>query len=142
MKKRILITDDSSSLRSIISRYLSDLPDCEFLFAGDGAEAERLLQEGVVLDQEIHLIILDWMMPNITGFQFLKKIREIPAYSGKPKIIMLTAETYASQAEACLKYNVTAYLTKPFSREELRDVVEKVLAQITAENEGETRHAV
>lgn len=148
MKIRILITDDSSSLRAVIHRYLADLPDCEFLFAGDGIEAERHLQEGAVLGEDVHLILLDWMMPNFTGYEFLRKIRQTPMFSKDPKIIMLTAETFVSQAEACLKFNVTAYLTKPFTKEELTQVVSQAIAEIRqGSNSGDTgsqdvRHAV
>lgn len=137
-KLRILVADDSAHLRKIILRYLRTTFDIESLEAGNGAEAEALLQESLLYETEIDLIFLDWMMPEVTGYEFLKKIRGIERFSTQPAIIMLTAETYPEQIAACLKYDVARYVTKPFTEKDLVDAVHAALAK-KAERIGVSR---
>lgn len=131
----VLIIDDSSSMRRIVLRALDGL-DALFFEAGDGLEGETVVQEQAFLDQPIDVVILDWHMPNLTGLQFLQDLRSADAFKSRPAIVMLTAETYPEQIQACLKYGVSAYVLKPFEASELRTAVERALA-------GErSRHAV
>lgn len=125
---RILIVDDSPSLRSVIKGFvLKILPDAIISEAGDGIMAEVVLQEGFVLGEPIELIFLDWMMPRLSGRDFLANIRNIDQFKKAPDIIMLTAETYPEQVNSVIKYNVTAYVTKPFSLEDISAAIDKVL---------------
>jgi two-component system phosphate regulon response regulator PhoB len=73
----------------------------------------------MMIDAPIHVVFLDWMMPEVTGFEFLKKIREIDMFKVNPQVIMLTAETYSDQINAAIKFDVASYETKPFTQEEL-----------------------
>ncbi len=129
---RILIVDDSSNLRQVIRRYLEAAKGDEYHFefeeALDGSEAERKLQEGLIFDQPIDIVFLDWMMPTMTGHQFLEKIRSIEVFSKKPSVIMLTAETNSEQINACLRYKVSKYIIKPFTQEMLTSVLLEVIA--------------
>ncbi|MGK5087138.1 response regulator [Bdellovibrionota bacterium FG-2] len=128
-QKRILVVDDSGSLRRIIKNYLEQgFPEAIFYSAENGDLAERLIQEQAVYGEPIDVVILDWMMPDVSGYEFLKRIRSVAAFSKLPKVIMLTAETDPTQVEACLKYNIEAYLTKPFSQQQIIDAVKHVLA--------------
>lgn len=115
--------------------YIGRHLQCVFYEAEDGIQAEHVLQECHAFGEPIDLIVLDWMMPKLDGFGFLKKIRATEIFKVEPKIIMLTAETYATQIEACLKYGVSFYLTKPFTEDELSEAVKSAL-------EGELKHAV
>lgn len=132
LKLNILIADDSPTLREVIKRQIEKILfekkiDAEFYVAGNGAEAELILQESLLSDNFVDLIFLDWMMPEMSGFEFLQKIRSISLYRDVPDVIMLTAETYSEQINACLKYNVTAYVIKPFVQKNLQDALEIVL---------------
>lgn len=128
IRKRVLITDDSPTLRELIQLYLSEaFPDCTFLEAGDGEEAERLVQEAAIFDEPIHVLFLDWMMPKMTGFELLQKLRSTPQFQHSPKIVMLTAETYAEQEAACREYGVSDYVTKPFTQEQIVSVLKPLL---------------
>lgn len=129
MKKKILLVDDSPNMRNIVRRFLtSQNVDCEFTEAGNGEEADRLLQEHYALDRPFDLVVLDWMMPKFSGYEFLKKMRSVEMFRETPAVIMLTAETYAEQIEACLKFGVSAYLTKPFTEEQIATKVKEVLS--------------
>ena len=129
---RILIVDDSSNLRQVIRRYLTmaQNSDYQFVFeeAPDGAEAERKLQECMIMGEPIDIIFLDWMMPTMTGHELLQKIRSIEVFKEQPRIIMLTAETNSEQINACIRYNVSKYIIKPFTQEMLATVLHEVLS--------------
>jgi DNA-binding response OmpR family regulator len=117
---KVLIVDDSENLRKIAIRYLKTAGiEIEFFEAGNGAIAEEVLQEQMLIDAPIQVVFLDWMMPEVTGFEFLKKIRAIGMFKKSPQIIMLTAETYSDQINAALKFDVASYVTKPFSQEDI-----------------------
>lgn len=124
---RILVVDDSKNIRQVIRRYISPEFHAEFSEAGNGEEAERTLQEQHLAGNPIDLIMLDWMMPKMSGFELLQKIRHTEVFANSPRVIMLTAETFSDQINACMKYGVSAYLTKPFTEQELNQAIQKVL---------------
>ena len=101
----ILICDDEKDIVNALKIYLSD-PDYTLFEAADGQEALRLLSE-----QEVHLVLLDIMMPKMDGMTALAKIRE---RSNVP-VILLTAKS--EDADKILGLNVGAddYITKPFN---------------------------
>ena len=137
-KIKILICDDSQSMRSIVHGFLSErAQDFELVQASNGLEAEEIIQEAVITGEEIDVIILDWMMPKVSGKELLERIRSIPAFENMPKIVMLTAETYPEQVEACMKFGVSAYLTKPFTQDDLLKATGKALDDLE-----ELKHAV
>jgi CheY-like chemotaxis protein len=135
---RIMIVDDSKNMRQIVSNALSGIPGVELFFAGNGEEAEAILQENRVLETPIDVVMLDWMMPKMTGYEFLKKVRETELFSFRPRVVMLTAETYSEQMNACLRYDVSAYITKPFTKEDILATVLRVAKEV----ELEVKHAV
>lgn len=134
---RILIVDDSASLRTVIMRYIkesfNESPnksiDAIFFEAGNGEEAEKVLQECFIVGTPIDVMILDWMMPKMSGHELLKKIRNTEIFMLKPEVVLLTAETYSEQINAVARFNVWAYLTKPFTQQDLaavfRDLLER-----------------
>lgn len=124
----VMIVDDSSNLRKITMRYLKAIrPDFEFLEAGDGLEALEKLQDHHIQGKSVDLVLLDWMMPRVSGYEFLKSIRSTEVFKENPKVIMLSAETYPEQIEASLKYNVSTYITKPFDQNTLKLAVIKAV---------------
>lgn len=129
---KILVVDDSPSIRKVIKGYiLKELPDAEIFEAGDGIIAEVILQEGYITDAPIKIIFLDWMMPRLSGKDFLANIRNIEHFKLMPQIIMLTAETYPDQINSVIKFNVSAYVTKPFSAEDIAQALKKVITSDT-----------
>lgn len=105
MTKTILIVEDQQVLREIMKEYLLD-EGYEVLEAGDGSQALRLFQE-----HEVHLIILDIMLPELDGWSVCRRIRKV---SNVP-ILMLTAR--ADEDDTLLGFELGAddYVVKPCS---------------------------
>ncbi|MBI3654544.1 MAG: response regulator [Acidobacteria bacterium] len=82
---------------------------------GDGALAYQALQE----KDAPHLVILDWMMPNLDGLELCRKLRQDPTKQST-YIIMLTAKSEKKDIITGLEEGADDYITKPFDREELR----------------------
>ena len=101
----ILICDDERDIVNALKIYLAD-PSYTFIEAYNGLEAVKAVQE-----QEIHLILLDIMMPRMDGMQAMVKIRE---YSNVP-IILLTAKSEDTDKILGLNVGADDYITKPFN---------------------------
>ncbi|MTK12211.1 MAG: response regulator transcription factor [Clostridiaceae bacterium] len=108
-KQKVLIVDDEKEIRDAIEIYLKG-SDIDVLKAGDGLEALDILEK-----ENIHLIILDIMMPKLDGIRTCLKIRE----SKNIPVIMLSAKS--EDADKILGLNIGAddYITKPFNPLEL-----------------------
>ena len=134
-KLRILLVDDSQSIRSLIRSFIeeefdSEEFDAEVFEAADGEAAEQVLQEQNVLLEPIDIVFLDWMMPKLSGYGLLKRIRSTGGFFKQPAVVMLTAETYFDQIEACMKFKVSKYITKPFSNSEIRVAIEEIIEDL------------
>ena len=109
-KKHILIVDDDAKMRALLGQYLQ----------GNGfvtTEARDTQEARVALDTFVFdLILLDIMLPNESGIEFAKKLRDIPS---KVAILMLTAMEDAKSRVLGLKAGADDYLSKPFEPEEL-----------------------
>ncbi len=115
---RILTVDDSATIRTIISKNLSEL-GFEIEHAEDGAQALGKLEE-ITVD----LILLDVTMPVMDGPTMLEKLR---ATGNKTPVIMLTSESKRSIVSGAVKLGIEDYILKPFKPEELRGKVLKAL---------------
>lgn len=107
--QRILVVDDEPKILEVVEAYLKK-EGYEVLLAMDGEQALTLFEK-----ERIHLIVLDLMLPKISGEEVCSKIR---AYSDIP-IIMLTAKNEEDQKIEGLAIGADDYLTKPFSPREL-----------------------
>lgn len=122
--KSILIADDQEHLRFLVRTTL-DCGDYRILEAADGEEALRVARE-----EQPDLLILDWMMPRMSGLDVLQALREDPATCEIP-VIMLTAKAQAADRNQAIMKGIRGYLTKPFSPLELMDRVEKALKPLS-----------
>ncbi|MCT0486117.1 response regulator transcription factor [Weissella paramesenteroides] len=111
MKTKILLVEDEEGLADSLKTEL-ELEDMVVIWAKDGQEALDLFHEH---EQELNLIILDWMLPKLDGFSVLRRIRK---HSQMP-VIMLTARDYIGDKVAGLTGGADDYMTKPFEVEEL-----------------------
>jgi DNA-binding response OmpR family regulator len=118
--KTILIADDHQYLRFLVRTTL-DRPDYRILEAADGEAALRIAR-----DEHPDLLILDWMMPKVSGLDVLQSLREDRDTCEIP-VIMLTAKAQAADRNQAIMKGIRGYLTKPFSPLELMDRVEKAL---------------
>lgn len=118
--KTILIADDEAHLRLLVRKTLAE-DDYRILEAADGQATLALARK-----ERPDLLILDWMMPRLSGLEVLEALRGDPDTEAL-KVIMLTARTQQLDRSLALREGVAAYLVKPFSPLELIQLVEKVL---------------
>ena len=116
-KIRILVVDDEQKVLNVIKAYLTK-EGFEVLTSMDGEDALNLFK-----NEQIHLIILDLMLPKISGEEVCNKIR---ATSSVP-IIMLTAKTEEDNKIEGLAIGADDYITKPFSNRELVSRVKAII---------------
>lgn len=120
MSKRILIADDSGSIRQMLSFVLSEA-GFEVKAAEDGQEALNMAPGFAP-----HLVITDLNMPNINGIELVKSLRGLPDFKFIP-ILVLTTEGQEENKQAGRAAGATGWLVKPFLPEKLLAVVKKVL---------------
>ncbi len=117
---RALVVDDSRAIRSIIGKAVKEL-GFEVLEAGHGREAlERLEAAGPV-----ELVLVDWNMPEMNGFDFVVAARANPAWKDMI-IMMVTTETEMAQMQRALEAGANEYVMKPFTRDVLREKLQLV----------------
>jgi two-component system chemotaxis response regulator CheY len=112
---KILTVDDSMLIRRIISSAAAVIGQ-ESVGVSDGLKALEALRAD---PEGYHLICLDWNMPNMNGYECLCAIRADPRW-GKIPILMVTTEGSPDSILLALKAGATAYLTKPFSEQDLQ----------------------
>lgn len=112
---KILIADDSGTMRSVQRKILSDLGFKDVIDAADGALALK-----AVAANKFDLILLDWNMPNLSGFEALKAIKANPATKAIP-VIMITSEAEKSHILDAIRLGAANYVIKPFTPAVLRE---------------------
>mgnify|MGYP006279779511 CR=1 FL=1 len=122
MADRLLIVDDSVSMRQMIQIILKGA-GYAVDEAGSGPEALQKLSD------EHTVVITDYNMPEMNGVELIEKIRAGGVNKAIP-ILMLTTESEESKRQAGKRAGATAWLTKPFQKGELVDVVRKVAATV------------
>lgn len=118
--KKILIVDDEPNIVMSLE-YIFKKEDFEVFIARDGAEAIELVE-----NQDVDIIILDIMMPNVDGFQVLKYLKTNEVLS-KIKVIFLSAKNKVSDIELGLQLGADKYMSKPFSTKKLVSEVKELL---------------
>lgn len=121
---RILLVDDSDMIRRLISAALRDFGVTDIVEAESGETALALLNR----ESGIDLVITDWHMDGISGFELLTYLRAMPRYKDIP-VIMSTSESDGQSVVAALKAGATNYIIKPYGKQQL---AEKILPFIKA----------
>jgi len=119
--KKILIAEDSPTMRSLIVSTISALGDYEVVEAANGFEALRVLPR-----EKVDLVITDINMPDINGLEQVSFIKNNPNYQQTPLFIIST-EGSERDREKGLALGANAYLVKPFSPEELQKLIRQYL---------------
>lgn len=117
MMKRVLAVDDELINLKIIEHIMKDEPLYEIIGASSGAEALKILAE-----QEINLILLDVLMPEMDGFETLSRIKEkydIP-------VVFMTGDKNLETINKATEYGVEDYLTKPFLPLALKEIMHSI----------------
>jgi phosphate regulon transcriptional regulator PhoB len=118
--KKILVVEDEPDIRKLVHYNLAQ-EHLQTLEAEDGEKALRLLER-----EKPHLIILDLMLPGLSGLEICKRLRERPD-TGRIPILMLTAKASEADRVVGLEMGADDYLTKPFSPRELVARVKAIL---------------
>ena len=114
--KRILICDDEVGIRESLNLILKD--DYELSFCNNGSECLECLAAG----QKIDLILLDIKMPELSGLDILKRIKE---KSPNLKVIIITGYKSVETASEAIKSGAVDYIVKPFSSKDILKSVER-----------------
>jgi two-component system chemotaxis response regulator CheY len=121
---KILIVDDSITIRRIISTALKTVGYSETIEASNGKDALAKLANG-----NVDFIITDWNMPEMNGLDFIKEVRSNPIYSSLPILMVTTRGTEHDVIEA-LQAKVNSYIVKPFTPQELKEKIESILKSV------------
>jgi two-component system, chemotaxis family, chemotaxis protein CheY len=119
---KILIVDDSSTMRRIIGNVVMQLgiDKEDFDEAEDGVKAW-----GMLANKQYDVILTDWNMPNMNGLDLVKKVRKEGNHQNTP-IIMITTEGGKGEVITALKAGVNNYIVKPFNAEILKEKLDGV----------------
>ncbi|MCC8179419.1 MAG: response regulator [Planctomycetes bacterium] len=120
---KIILADDSITMRKIVTHFLEDMGHTEVLPCQDGLEVLELLKT----NPDVKLVLLDWNMPFMNGIDCLKKIKANPDCCDIP-VVMLTSEALKTSIKEAVTCGAANYLVKPFEQEKFRAVVDKALA--------------
>ena len=116
-----MVVDDSSTTRSLIASHLAELGDYDILEAATGFEALKMLPA-----RKVDLIVTDINMPDINGLELISFVKENPNYRDIPTIIISTEDSEEDRKRG-MELGAKEYIVKPFTIEEIRQAVEKVL---------------
>lgn len=111
---RILVVDDSTPIRQLISNVLSQLEFTNVVQCKDGDEAFELMKSHVDTDKSIQLVISDINMPNLDGISLIEKCQGDPDLKPVP-FIMVTTENARETVLKAVMAGVKGYIMKPFS---------------------------
>lgn len=120
LNMKVLVVDDFATMRRIIKNVLKQIGFNHILEADDGTSAL-----GILKDNAVDLIISDWNMPQMTGLELLKKIRNEESTKKIP-FLMVTAEAQKDNVLQAVQAGVSNYIVKPFTA----DAVKGKLSQI------------
>lgn len=119
---RILVVEDYPANQILVTRFLENF-GCSVKVVSNGLEAIE-----VVKQQDFDLIFMDCQMPVMDGYQATREIRNLEFLKQIP-IIALTAHALAGDKEKCLAAGMNEWVTKPFTRKELNEVLQQWLPQ-------------
>ena len=118
---RILIVDDLSSMRRVVSAFLVDLGYHHIREDENGTYALATLRR-----EKFDMVVTDWNMPGMTGLELVTEIRNDTALKHLP-VLLITAESRKENILAAAKAGASDYVVKPFSIATLGDKVERLL---------------
>ncbi|MBA3015662.1 MAG: chemotaxis protein CheW [Proteobacteria bacterium] len=119
---RILLVEDAVTMRKIEINTLKSLGFKNIIEAGDGQVASEILKEQGAVD----LVISDWNMPNMGGYDLLVWLRQQEQFQKVP-FLMATGQSDRSQAKAAMEAGANGLIAKPFGAAELREKMEEAM---------------
>ena len=120
MQATVLVVDDNQQNLELLQAYLDDM-DCETIAAHDGAEALEIIKQ-----KQPDLILLDVMMPKMSGFEVCRRVKNNPKTADIP-VIMVTALSELGDIERGLDSGTDDFLSKPINKWELTTRIKTML---------------
>ena len=117
---RALVIDDSRAMRALLARLLGEL-GFTVVEAANGREGLEHLQANGAPD----IVLVDWNMPEMSGFEFVQKVRALREYDAV-RLIMVTTETEMTRVVKALGAGLDAYVMKPFTKEAVVEQLERI----------------
>ncbi|MEJ2421858.1 MAG: response regulator [Acidobacteriota bacterium] len=122
MKAKVLVVEDNSAMRSLISSALEQHLNVDVHEAENGFSALKAIPE-----DGFQLIITDINMPDINGLELISFLRNHPVYKDIP-IVIISTESSENDRKRGMQIGANDYLVKPFTDGELVNVIQKYLA--------------
>ena len=117
---KALVIDDSRAMRTIIGQILKSI-GYEVVDAGNGREGlQRVNELG-----PLHLILVDWNMPEMNGLDFVRTLRSRREYD-QVRVMMVTTETEMTRMAEALQQGANEYVMKPFTRDVILQKLEQM----------------
>ncbi len=108
---RALVIDDSTAVRTILKRILTDV-GFDVVEASQGREALQRLKQS----EKVDLALVDWNMPEMNGYEFIVEVRSNHSYD-HIRLMMVTTETEIAQVAKALEAGANEYIMKPFTKD-------------------------
>lgn len=118
---KILLVDDSSTMRRIQKNTLKSIGYEDVIEGADGTEALSMLKA----NPDVKLLLMDWNMPNMDGITALRTIKADPALKAVP-VIMVTSESEKSRIIEAIQAGAANYVVKPFQPDTLQEKIKQV----------------
>ena len=122
----VLVVDDYNTMIRIIRNLLKQIGFSDIDDAADGSAALNKMR-----GKRYGLVISDWNMEPMTGYELLKEVRGDPGLSKTP-FIMVTAESKTENVIAAKKAGVNNYIVKPFNAQTLKSKIDAVFGEVEA----------
>uniref|UniRef100_A0A7C3V3P4 Response regulator n=1 Tax=Desulfobacca acetoxidans TaxID=60893 RepID=A0A7C3V3P4_9BACT len=119
-RMKVLVVDDFATMRKIVRNILKQIGFEDISEAEDGNAALRLIK-----NEQVGLVVTDWNMPNMSGIDLLREIRQNPQTADIP-VLMVTAEGLKDNVLEAVKAGVNNYVVKPFTAEVLQEKIETI----------------
>ncbi len=119
-RMKVLVVDDFATMRKIVRNILKQIGFEDITEAEDGSAALR-----VIKNEPIGLVVTDWNMPNMSGLDLLREIRQ-NSETAKLPVLMVTAEGLKENVMDAVKAGVNNYVVKPFTAEVLQEKIETI----------------
>ncbi len=123
---KFLVVDDFSTMRRIVRGLLKEIGYSNCEEAEDGVDALNMLRQS-----KYDFVVSDINMPNMTGFELLKAIKEDPTLKHLP-VLMVTAEARKEDIVLAAQTGAAGYIVKPFTKATLEEKVLKILQKLAA----------
>ena len=122
---RVLVVDDNRTSRYILMEHLRTW-GCRPVEASNGKEALAILLESLSSEKPFHLILTDYLMPQMKGFDLAAEVRNRDEFKGVP-IILLTSAGNIGDGKVCRDIGIEGYLNKPIRQYDLHRTIELVM---------------